>query len=341
MLKNNISVSIVIVTWNAEPYVRLLLNSIITQTYQPQRVIVVDNSSSDQTVKIIRSEFEGITVVENRRNLGFSKAYNQGIKLSRTEYVLVCNQDIVLSQRFLENLVAEAGNKPQLAALGGKLMKFRLNNEEASGYEKLKYIDTCGIGVTKARNFYDRGQNQLDKGEYDKFEKVFGLSGALVLYRKGALEKVAYQGEYFDEDFFAYKEDIDLAWRLQLAGYRAYYVPQALAWHARTLSQEKKNKFLSQLKRDNFLNYLSFRNHLFLNLKNENKSNIFTNLIYILPSRIIKFIFYFIFQPAVFFKSLKSYLKLRGKMLNKRKDFIPKIKASKAERKKFFTGIFR
>lgn len=341
MSVNKLTVSIVVVTWNSEPYVRLLLNSIISQTHLPNQVIVIDNASSDQTVNIIRTEFEGVTVVENRRNLGFSKAYNQGIKLCKNDFVIVCNQDVILSHRFVANLLETAAKLPQAAAFGGKLLKFKLNSEKVTGYEQLKYIDTCGLVATRSRNFYDLGQNQLDQGQYEKSRYVFGLSGALVMYRRAALENIAYQGEYFDEDFFAYKEDIDLAWRLQLAGYKAYYNPQVVAWHARTLGKDKGNKFLAQIRRDKFLNYLSFRNHLFLNLKNGNRRNVFTNLIFIFPKKLLKFVFYLIFQPAVFFKALNNYFKLRNKILAKKKDFQPKIKISKVERKKLFTVSFR
>lgn len=338
-MNNNLpTISVVIATWNSEKYIVRLLKSIAEQSYAILQVIVVDNASSDNTVKMIRENFSGTIIIENRRNLGFSKPYNQGIKMSKSDYVLVCNHDIVLDKDFLSILAEEAAKNPGLASLGGKLMKFRLDDAEVSGIKYLDYIDSAGLSTTRSREFFDRGQDQIDDGKYDNQQEVFGISGALVLYKRTALEEINTDGEYFDEDFFAYKEDADLAWRLKLAGHTALYQPKALAWHARTLSQEKKtNRVLSlkkiflQLRRDKFLNFLSYRNQLFMLTKNKFYRSFFKDSIFISFTYLRNIVFYLFFQPKVFFKVWREYFKLRPKMRQKRKNIQKITKVDKKQ----------
>ena len=342
-MKNNLpTISVVIVTWNSKNYILGLLKSIAEQSYAPSQVIVVDNSSDDETVKIIREFFSGTTIIENRRNLGFSKSYNQGFKMNKSEYVLACNHDIILDKDYLLHLANTVSQDHNIGSIQGKLMKFKLDDEQDDGIKYLDIIDTAGIAATRSREFYDRGQDQTDKGDYDEKEEIFGVTGALGLFKKSALEKVKINEEYFDEDFFAYKEDVDMAWRIRLAGYKSIYQPKAKAWHARGLTKNKQTnrifsfkKISEQLKRDKFLNYLSYRNQLLLIAKCDTAKNIFKDFPFMGFVYIRNIIYYLIFQPSIYFKSWSGYFKLKKSIKEKAKIIQKNTKISAKEIRKW------
>jgi GT2 family glycosyltransferase len=166
-------------------------------------------------------------------NLGFSKAYNKLIAeaIQRgAEYFLVINPDIELMPDALEKLVKEIESDQQLGSVMPKLLRWDFANKTHT-----QTIDSCGLGLKKGLVFYDIGQAELDIGQYDN-SKAIGASGAAALYRISSLQTVAENGNFFDEHFFMYKEDCDLAYRLFLAGFKSKLVPHALGFHDRTVS---------------------------------------------------------------------------------------------------------
>jgi GT2 family glycosyltransferase len=124
-------------------------------------------------------------------------------------------------------------------------------------------IDSTGIVMTRDQRHLDRGAGSADAGQYEHVEEVFGASGAAALYRRAMLEDVKVMGEYFDEDFFAYREDADLAWRARLLGWSCWYVPTALAYHRRRVTPERRANLPPELNR------YSVRNRFLLRLKNQ------------------------------------------------------------------------
>jgi GT2 family glycosyltransferase len=181
-------VSVAIVTYNAIKYLDDCLKSIFSQTFKDFKVLVIDNASEDGTVEHLRKNYPQVTVLQNFKNLGLAKAYNQAIKFWESEYVLLANQDIILQLDFLEKLIKVAAHHPAAASFGGKILK--LSHDEDKRDLGPEIIDTTGIVATKSRRFYDRGAGEEDKGQYDQAGEIFGLSANLVLYRREALEKV-------------------------------------------------------------------------------------------------------------------------------------------------------
>jgi GT2 family glycosyltransferase len=127
--------------------------------------------------------------------------------------------------------------------------------------ERSDTIDSTGIYFLRNLRHLDRGSDQADEGQYDRREYLFGATGAAALYRRAMVEDISVGGEFFDEDFFAYREDADVAWRAQLRGWRCLYVPEAVAWHVRRVTPERfrqlpdvinrhsiKNRFLMRVK---------------------------------------------------------------------------------------------
>lgn len=305
-------VSVVILTYNAIQYLDDCLKSIFKQTFRDFKILVVDNASDDGTVERIKRDYPEVTVLQNFKNLGLAKGYNQGIKFWPSEYVLVVNQDVILQPDFLSKLVAAADQQPRAGSLTGKILKLSLFAEDKKEKELgPEIIDTAGLAGSKSRRFYDRGAGEPDKGQYDQPGEIFGASGALALYRRSALEAVKLKNlrqrqgykfttdfdyyEYFDEDYFMYKEDVDLAWRLQLAGWSGYYLPSAEAYHYRTGSGLARfgnwQTLRDRRRKSRFVNQLSYKNHLLTLVKNEQWSNFFRHGPWLLAYELKKLLF--------------------------------------------------
>ncbi|MDA2936019.1 glycosyltransferase family 2 protein [Patescibacteria group bacterium AH-259-L05] len=340
-------VSIQIVTFNSQRFIKSCLDSVFLQTFQDFSVLVIDNASRDDTVSFVKErytkQFIGekfnssvpLFVVHNPRNTGFSYAHNQGIVMSKSEFILVMNPDMILAPDFLQVLVQSIEKDKNIASVGGKLLRLKLGDPELDEKIKTTIIDTTGIHVVRSRHVINRGEGDGDKSQYDKKVDVFGISGACALYRRSALEDIKIpdqkRGEYFDEDFFAYKEDVDLSWRLQLRGWKARYVPQAVAYHFRAGAPLKKRFSQSKL-----VNYLSYRNHLWTLLKNIYWSNFFHHFIYIFFYQLVKELYLFFTQPFVLLKASFSFWMGLKKMLRKRKYIMQHAKVSPKQMKKWF-----
>jgi len=258
-------VSIVIVTLNSSSCIKECLDSIASQTIKDYEIIVVDNGSTDNTIKILKSSDLPIILNENRENLGFAKGNNQAISLSRGDYILLLNPDVVMSENYIEELLSQATANKKLGAVTGKLLR----KNSLPGKD---IIDSAGHIAYKCRYFKDRGENEDDKGQYNTSGYVFSVCAAASLYRRKMLEDVKVKEEYFDGDFFSYWEDVDLCWRGQLMGWKCFYNPKAVAYHTRGHSKENnklekglilKNRLLTILKNDSFKNILKDIHHIF------------------------------------------------------------------------------
>jgi GT2 family glycosyltransferase len=234
-------VSIVIVSWDSANVLPACLASLAQAVPGPAELIVVDNASADSSVDLVRawaSEHPAVTMrlIENDANRGFAAGANAGIAAARQPYVCLVNPDIRLRQDTLRVLWASLANAPSdVAVVGGKLLR-----AAGDALEPTDIIDSTGIVMTRDGRHFDRGAGTPDQGQFDEEEDVFGITGALAMYRFSTLEASRVDGEIFDEDFFAYREDADLAWRLQGFGSRALYVPTAVAYHRRTVTPERR-----------------------------------------------------------------------------------------------------
>jgi len=338
-------VSVQIVTWNSMRYIMDCLESLMRQSFRDFSVLVIDNGSDDGTVQFIRSQYPTVSVLQNFKNLGFAKANNQGIQLAKSEYVLVMNPDVILDNDFLQELIIFADQHPESGSFSGKVLKLHseaINADDQGGVREIvksDVIDSTGLEIFKSRRVVNRGEGIKDKGQYDRFEEVFGVSGNAALYRKSALEEVIVKNEFFDQDFFAYKEDIDLAWRLRLYGWSSWYCPAAICHHHRRLaiqSNKGLKKFLDQ-RRDvsKMLRSLSFRNHHLMLVKNDQLINMILTLPWTLL-RELKVIFYaLIFEPFQY-RSLIRFFQLLPVMLIKRRVIMGHKKVSPSEIRKWF-----
>jgi GT2 family glycosyltransferase len=243
-------VAVNIVTFNSAPDIGGCLESLKWQSFEDFEVHIFDNASQDDTLKRLE-HFDVDYLMRSPVNTGFCKAHNELAARFPSEYVLFLNPDTVLTPMFIEELVRALDANPDAASAGGKLL--RLDG---------KTIDSTGIIMLRQQRHLDRGADQPDSGQFDKPEEIFGPSGAAAMYRRSALDDVAIYGQYFDEDFFAYREDADLAWRCRLSGWTSIYVPAAVARHRRRVTPERRGKLPKEI------NYHSVKNRFLLRLNN-------------------------------------------------------------------------
>jgi len=323
--------SIIIVTYNSIKYLPDFLDSIFEQSYyknsqSPPDIFIVDNASTDKTVQFIKQNFPTVHLMRNVNNIGLSRAWNQAIQMTSGEFILVMNPDLILDKDFIKQALKIIQADQSIGSLGGKLYQLKvssINEDELPTFVKSSIIDSCGLQAFKSRRFVERGAGMVDRGHFKRQEEVFGFSGACAIYRRRALEQIKFNNEYFDEDFFIYQEDIDMAWRLRLAGWNAVYTPKAIAYHHRRARSQNRANWLSIIKyrrqKQNFINYHSYKNHLLLLYKNSLPVNFLKHFSFIFIYELKKFIYVLILENSTLRKTIRDLFKLRKKIKQKRK----------------------
>lgn len=222
--------AVTIVTYNSRRYIGACLEAVLEQTGVPYEVVVVDNDSADSTRQILARFGDRIRVIHNARNVGFAAAQNQAIAATTSDWVLTLNPDALVGLGFLQRLVEAGEIDSKVGSVCGKLLSI---GPDFTPYEQPR-IDSTGIYFTPSIRHFDRGWGVADEGQFENMEYVFGASAAAALYRRSMIEDVSDAAGFFDPDFFAYREDADVAWRAQLLGWRALYTPSAWAYHVRS-----------------------------------------------------------------------------------------------------------
>jgi GT2 family glycosyltransferase len=243
-------VSIVLVTWNSAPYLRRCLEGIRQQTHRSREFIAVDNASADGSADLVAGDTTRL--IRNDTNRGFSAAVNQAIAVARGEFVLVVNPDCYLLPDYIERLVEALRSADDWGSATGLLLRAR-------GYEiePAEGVDSAGMRMTRNGRHLDIDVRPAGRTE------VFGVSGAAAMFRMSFLRDVAIGGEALDEDFFAYREDADVAWRGRLFGWRALCEPAAVAYHVRRVTPDARRELPAEV------NMHSVKNRFLLRLKNQ------------------------------------------------------------------------
>ncbi len=222
-------IAVVMLNWNGLEDSLACLSALGAQT-QPHKVIAVDNASADKFCEIIETEQKDVALLKNSQNLGFAGGVNTGIRYALTHnfaYVALINNDATPEPDWLAELVKTAEEYPQAGIVTGKLLK------------KDHTIDSTGDLYTSWGLAYPRGRGTADIAAQKHTEEVFGATGGASLYRSKMFEKIG----LFDEDFFAYYEDVDISFRAQLAGWKVLYQPKAVAFHKIGASSSKIKGF--------------------------------------------------------------------------------------------------
>jgi GT2 family glycosyltransferase len=255
------SVAVSIVSFNGKAFLQRCLDGVFFQTYPPTEVCLLDNASEDGTVDFVAKNFPSTKMICSKVNLGFGGGHNVIIRQACSTFVLVLNQDAFLSPTFLQELVTAMRNRPDVGIAGGKLYSMR-KAEPNSGAAEV--IDMTWLDIEKKRRQVCYAHAQPDTGQAAVPTLAFAMDGAAMLLRRTMLEEIQIDGEYYDEDFFAGKEDLDISWRAQLYGWKCLYVPSAIGHHFRTFTpQDRRSEISGVLKAG------SVRNRYLLMLKND------------------------------------------------------------------------
>jgi len=208
-------VSVVIVNFNGRKFLQDCLSALQNQTYLPFEIILVDNASHDDSVGFVQEHFPQVKVFTQEKNLGFAGGSNAGIREACGEYILTLNNDTIVSPDVIEELVQPVMQDPSVGMCASKMVF-------PDGR-----INSTAICISRSGAAWDRGMGETDNGQYDRAEEIFGPCAGAALYRHSMLDEVG----LFDEDFFLYMEDVDLAFRARLAGWKCMYVPTARVVH--------------------------------------------------------------------------------------------------------------
>ncbi|MGL4606155.1 MAG: glycosyltransferase family 2 protein [Eubacteriaceae bacterium] len=244
-----LDVSVIIPNFNGEEYIENCLDSLNNQSFDKNgemEVIVVDDCSSDDSIKLIK-KYENIKLIQNKRNSGFAFSVNQGIRASVGAFVLLLNNDVVVEENFVEELYGSIMGDDRTFSVSSKMIRF---------YERDK-IDDTGDFYNVLGWAYKRGDGKKIE-QYQKKTEVFSTCAGAGIYRKAILDEVG----LFDETFFAYLEDVDLSYRGKIFGYKNEYEPKAICYHIGSATTASGNKYSA------FKVKISARNNLYLIYKN-------------------------------------------------------------------------
>lgn len=344
---SNKLITINLVVLNGEKYIRRCLESIKNQTYPHGQVEfnVFDNGSTDSTKNIIRemagefSDFLKFNFIESDKNLGMWPGQEKLLKDSSGKHIVVMAVDVILDENFLQKAVEIMNGDEKIGALQPKIYNYDVGRLENNGLEK-KVIDTCGFKIFKSRRIINIGHGEKDNGQFNEEKEIFAVEGAVPVFRKDALESCQVAGEIIDHDYFWYGDDLDIAWRMRVFGWKQLFAPHVIAWHDRQTTKNTQKGFADFIKIRRQLPIqkrgLDWRNVHWTIVKNDYTINILKDLPYILKREIMMLGYIIIFEPKVL-GEIVNFLRLLPKMLRKRKLIMKRRSASPEEMRKWFT----
>lgn len=245
-------IAIVILNWNGRKHLENFLPSVLAGTYANFEIVVADNGSTDDSVTFLQQHFPSVRVIVFAANLGYAGGYNEALKQVTADYYVLLNSDVEVTPGWLEPQVHLLQNDTRIAACQPKVLSF--NNKNMFEYAGAAggWLDKYGYPFAKGRVF---DICEEDKGQYNQCEPIFWASGAALFIRAS----VFHEAGGFDGYFFAHQEEIDLCWRIQLAGYKIYSCPDAVIYHVGGGTLPKGNSLKT---------YLNFRNNRIMLSKN-------------------------------------------------------------------------
>ncbi len=251
------SVAIVILNWNGRKFLQQFLPSVVASVYAHKRVIVADNASTDDSIAFIQANFPQVEIILNNSNEGFAKGYNTALKQVQSDYYVLLNSDVEVTPNWIAPVIELMESDASIAACQPKLLAF--NNKHLFEYAGASggWLDKLGYPFMRGRLF---DVCEEDKGQYNDAQQCFWASGAAMFVKAGIFHAMGGLDEYF----FAHQEEIDLCWRMQLAGYKVYVQPASVVYHVGGGTLPKGNSKKT---------YLNFRNNLIMLTKNLTVAN--------------------------------------------------------------------
>lgn len=344
---SNELVTINLVVCNGEKYIRHCLDSVKSQGHQNIEANIFDNASTDRTVEIARkyalydSRFK---IYDSEINLGMWPGQEKLLKHSHGKYIVVLSVDVILDKDFLKNAAEQMEKDPTLGALQPKIYQWKL--PPTPGHQPLtsdpqplisNVIDTLGFQIFRSRRLINIAQGETDRPEFDQQREIFTVEGAVPIFRRQALEDCRVDGEIIDRDFFWYGDDLDLAWRMRIFGWKQVYSPKVIAYHDRSTTKSLAKHWYDYLGRVRTRQQipikkrrLDWANYRFTIIKNDYIINLLKDLPYIIIREIMILGYTLLFEPGVFLE-LPRFLRLLPKMLRRRKKIMRMAKVPAAE----------
>ena len=262
--------TVIIPNWNGKEYLRDCLSSVVGQEGSTPDIIMVDNGSKDGSVSFVKENFPMVRLIEFQENTGFCKAVNAGIRASETKFVLLLNNDTKADKYFLQRMEERMEQSEKIFSVSGKLLSMK----------EPEFVDDAGDYYCALGWAYAWGKGKKDGNAYGHTRKIFAACGGAAIYRKKIFEEIG----FFDEEHFAYLEDIDIGYRAKIYGYRNVFEPAAIVYHAGSAaSGSKYNEF-----KVNF----SSRNSVYIVRKNMPLLQIAVNLPFLAAGFLIKTLFF-------------------------------------------------
>ena len=366
---SNSLVTINLVVLNGEKYIHRCLSSVLAQTYSHDQIEIniLDNGSTDETKDIIRnwelgmaikatarlhavvgnSSFATLNFIESGQNLGMWPGHEELLKHSAGKYVIVLSVDVILDKDFISNTVRVMDKDEKIGALQAKIYSYNIG-DVGEGELSKEIIDTCGFKIFKSRRIINIGHGEKDDGRFNQKEEIFAVEGAVPVFRKEAFEdcRIARpstvsgsSNEIADHDIFWYGEDLDVAWRMRVFGWKQIFVPNVIAWHDRQTTKNLRKTFGDFLSTRMGLplrkRRLEWRNVRFTIIKNDYTINILKDLPFILKREIMMLGYIIIFEPKVL-GEVPTFFRLLPKILRKRREIMKRKVASPKEMRKWF-----
>ncbi|MBU4478014.1 MAG: glycosyltransferase [Candidatus Omnitrophica bacterium] len=301
-----------------------LILSIAGQSLLPEQIILIYDGSGDFDSSITGQYPLAIRLLANPKKLSLTLLQNKALGLCQEDCVLLLNDDVSLDGNFIEELIGVLEKNKDIGIVTGKLL--RQDGEK---------LDSTGQFLGKSRKPVERGFGVRDRGQYEQPGFVFGACGAAVLYRKKMLEDIAIApGEYFDNDYHMFYEDLDISWRARNFGWKAYYNPKAVAYHQRGATAKEKKPLIRFFESYNFawlntrLKSDLIKNRYMTIIKNDCLREFLKDLPFIFIYDLKIFLYCLVFAPKVIFNSLRNmpFLLLAFKKRKLLEDKMRKIK---------------
>ena len=316
-------VSVLIPTHRDADLLRTSLPTFLTDPAADIEVIIINNDP-EQDVRRAIGEYASdprTTIVEMGVEGDFPRAINRGIERATGDLVMLCNADLFPSATYLATLQEFFNRRVRAGAATGKLIRYDLERAEATNV-----IDSAGLILTRQRRLKARGEGEVDVGQFDAEREVFALDGAAVVLRRAALDDIMVEGEYLDENFVSHKEDHDLSWRVQLAGWECWYVPKAVAYHGRTTRGLGSKSYLKaigefhrqQAEKTDQVRRHAMKNQWLLLLKNEDMYNFIRDAPFIIARELAVLGHSLVFSPRTL-KAIPMTIRILPETLRKRR----------------------
>ena len=309
-----------ILNWNGKKYLEQFLPSLVHSTYSNLRIMVADNASTDDSVEFLEKNYPQIKVIQNHGNLGFTGGYNEALKQVDASYYVLLNSDVEVTPGWVEPAVTLLEKDLSIGACQPKMLDWMNRHMFEYAGAAGGWLDAFGYPFCRGRVF---DYCEEDNGQYDQAEPIFWASGAALFIRA----KVFHEMGGFEPFFFAHMEEIDLCWRMQLAGYKIYSCPQSVVYHVGggTLPKGDQRKV-----------FLNFRNNLIMLTKNMRTTELFWKIpIRIMLDAASAWKNIFIGEPAYFLAVTKAHMAYaKWLFIGRSKSIFP------VKRNKTLTGLY-